>query len=129
MSALVIDTSIWVEYFRGQSLPLIDQALQDGTVALPVLVAAELLSGTHRPAEITALRDFLSCLRPHGTEMSHWYRVGALRATLQRQGLHISTPDAHVAQCALDLHAGLYAHDHIFPHIAKTTGLRLIASS
>lgn len=125
MSAIVIDTSIWVEYFRGAPLPLVDAALQDGTIALPVVVAAELLSGARRTVEAAELRDFLQLLRPHGETIAHWYRVGALRSLLARKGLHVSTPDAHVAQCALDLHAPLYARDAMFPKIAEVTPLKL----
>lgn len=125
VSAIVIDTSVWVEYFRGVELPLVDQALQDGTVLLPVVVAAELLSGTHRTVEAAELRDFLECLRPHGLDITHWYRVGALRSILARKGVQVSTPDAHIAQCALDLRALLYTHDRIFSHIARLTALRL----
>lgn len=125
MSALVIDTSIWVEYFRGTPHPLVDNALQDGAVVLPMVVAAELLSGVRQTVEAAELRDFLELLRPHGNQMAHWYRVGALRSVLARKGLAISTPDAHVAQCALDLQVPLYANNAVFPKIAKWTALKL----
>lgn len=128
MSAIVIDTSIWVDYFRGEHFPIVDSALQDGLVVLPAIVAAELLSGARRTVEAAELRDFLQLLRHHGLEINHWYRVGALRATLARKGLNISTPDAHVAQCALDLNIPLYARDDIFPRIARHAALTLVES-
>lgn len=126
VSALVVDTSIWIAYFRGEELPLVDRALKDGVVILPAVVAAELMSGVRRTAKAAELRDFLNCLRWHGLDPEHWIRVGILRAQLGKKGLSISTPDAHVAQCALDLHASLYALDHCFPLMAKQTALQLV---
>ena len=55
----------------------------------------------------------------------HWIAVGDLRATLARRGLTVSTPDAHVAQCALDRDALLISHDAIFTRIAPVAALRL----
>ena len=34
MSALIVDTSVWVSFFRGQSLARLEQALSDGDVVL-----------------------------------------------------------------------------------------------
>ena len=38
----------------------------------------------------------------------------------------ISTPDAHVAQCALDRDAPLLSRDRAFSRIAQHTALRLV---
>lgn len=46
-------------------------------------------------------------------------RVGRLRAQLFLKGISVSTPDAHVAQCALDVNADLLSEDHVFSAIAK----------
>jgi predicted nucleic acid-binding protein len=50
-----------------------------------------------------------------------------LRARLLRAGLSVSTPDAHVAQCAIDCDGMLWSRDEIFDSIAKHTELRLFA--
>jgi predicted nucleic acid-binding protein len=55
----------------------------------------------------------------------HCIRVGELRRHCREQGLSVSTPDAHVAQCALDADALLLARDRVFSEIARRTGLRL----
>lgn len=56
-------------------------------------------------------------------------RVGELRAGLLVHGLQVSTPDAHVAQCALDLDAELLTEDAVFRRVAKYTALHLHADS
>jgi predicted nucleic acid-binding protein len=125
VSALVVDTSIWIDAFRGRELPDLESALSGGTVLLSPLVAAELLSaplGNRRRAE---LLDFLSDLPLAETSFEHWARVGLLRSRLRRVGLSVSTPDAHVAQCAIDVQGSLWSRDRVFERIAKAWPLRL----
>ncbi len=60
------------------------------------------------------------------TDLNHGFRVGLLQSRLQSVGLSISTPDAHIAQCALDLEADLLAEDTIFFKVAKNIGLKVV---
>lgn len=125
MSALVIDTSSWVSYFAGRSRGLIDEALAGGRVVLPPIVVAELTSGTLKKAERRALCELLEDLPLCETPLAHWFSVGALRADLRARGLSVSTPDAHVAQCALDLDAALLTEDRVFRLISNKCALKL----
>lgn len=126
MSALVVDTSVWVEFFRGQSLPDLDLALREGLVLLAPIVAAELLSAPLSPARRADLESLLGDLPLHPTPLGHWARVGALRSRLAQKGVTVSTPDAHVAQCALDVEGRLWSRDRVFVKIAAVTPLRLV---
>jgi len=125
VSAVVVDTSVWVDYFRGQEIPLLDEALKRGAVMIPPVVVAELVSGAHRPQERVALIDFLGELPLCPDDRNHWLRVGELRRRCREQGCSTSTPDAHVAQCALDAEALLFSRDRIFKAIARHCDLRL----
>jgi predicted nucleic acid-binding protein len=125
---LVVDTSIWVEFFRGSPLPELEDALHAGLVLLSPIVAAELLSAPLGVRERRKLTAFLGDLPLHDTPLAHWERVGSLRAALARKGLAVSTPDAHVGQCALDVGAPLWSRDGVFKRIAAQTSLRLFVS-
>lgn len=125
MSAVVVDTSVWVDYFRGREIPLLDEALKRGAVMIPPVVIAELVSGAHRQRERAALIDFLGELPLCPDDRGHWLRVGELRRHCHKRGCSTSTPDAHVAQCALDADALLFSLDHIFEVIACHSNLRL----
>ena len=59
------------------------------------------------------------------TETEHWIRVGDLRRRLAGRGVSVSTPDAHVAQCALEREALLLTRDSVFLRIAQTSELRV----
>jgi predicted nucleic acid-binding protein len=125
VSALVVDTSSWISYFAGRGSGLIDEALTEGRVVLPAVVAAELLSGSLRARERARLEDFLSDLEVCPHDLSHWFRVGKFREELRRTGLSVSTPDAHVAQCALECDGLLLTEDSVFAKIARVKRLRL----
>jgi tRNA(fMet)-specific endonuclease VapC len=122
---MVADTSEWIEYFAGRAAPLLDHALAAGLVVVPPIVVAELLSGVRNPADREPLSDLLRDLAMPVADFDHWARVGALRASLLAQGITVSTPDAHVAQCALDRDAPLLTRDAVFARVASVTALRL----
>lgn len=128
MSAIIVDTSVWINYFRAKKIATqesIDLALREGRVHVPPVVVAELLSSPMRAAERSELRLFLHELAWCDCDLDHWARVGSLRASLLIQGFSISTPDAHIAQCAIDLNGLLHSDDAIFKKIAAKAGLKL----
>lgn len=129
MSALVIDTSSWIAYFAGKPLPLVKEGLAEGRVYLPPVVAVELTSGQLPEKKRQALVELLEDLPLCTTDLDHWLRVGSLRSHLRQKGLSVSTPDAHVAQCVLDLHGILMSEDRIFQKISTLVpALRLTSS-
>jgi predicted nucleic acid-binding protein len=125
VSALVVDTSSWIAWLAGGGSSLVDEALEEGRLHLPVIVAAELLSGRLDASERAELQDMLSDLPAVGTDPEHWFRVGKLRAELRAKGLSVSTPDAHVAQCAIDTGGVLLSEDRVFEKIARVLPLRV----
>jgi len=125
VSGVIADTSTWINFFAGRPAPALEEALLEGAVVLPPLVVAELVSGARRPRERAALRRLLEQLPVHETPLEHWIRVGELRRRLKDRGIPVSTPDAHVAQCALDREALLLSRDAVFARIARVCPLRL----
>jgi predicted nucleic acid-binding protein len=126
VNVLVVDTSAWISYFKGKSCPDLDLALKESRVYLPSIVIAELLSARLKSVERKDLSNFLIELPLCDHSFEHWARVGELRANLAAKGLHVSTPDAHVAQSTLDLEGYLLTEDSIFKKIGKSTRLRVL---
>ena len=127
--SVVVDTSVWIDYFRAGRAIDIDRLLADGLVILAPVVAAEILSAPLTRAERRDLTALLSSLPLHDTPLSHWVSVGELRARLAKSGLAVSTPDAHVAQCALDVDALLWSRDAVFSRISERSPLRLFEAA
>jgi predicted nucleic acid-binding protein len=94
-------------------------------MVLAPLVIAELLSGELTPRLRGLVSELLQEYPLADTPLSHWMDIGELRRKLATKGLNVTLPDAHVAQCALDLDATLLTRDEIFAQIAKHTALRL----
>ena len=132
MNVVVVDTSSWISYFAvkgneaGADQKTLDEALQEGRVYLSPVVAAELMSGHLSKAKQEELANFLRDLPLCEANVEHWLRVGTLRSRLARKGLSVSTPDAHVAQCAIDLDGYLLSEDKIFQRLVRPCGLRLL---
>jgi len=122
---VVVDTSVWLDFFGGRPAPGLEEVLQQGLGVVPPLVAAELISGARRPRDRAAIATLLQELTLHETPLDHWVRVGDLRQALSQKGLAVSTPDAHIAQCALDRQALLLTRDGLFARIARFCPLRL----
>ena len=125
-SELIVDASSWIDFFHGLDLPPLEAALERGTVVLPPVVVSELVSGARTPRDLALLTELLIDLPVHPTPLEHWIRVGELRKFLRDRRLSVSTPDAHVAQCALDRGAWLLSGDRVFPSIATFVPLQLI---
>lgn len=126
MKELVVDTSVWIEAFKGKTVPLLEEGLKGGRVTLPPIVLAELLSGIRNKREEKSLTNFLSYIPLHPVGRSHWKKVGLLRAHLQSKGLSTSIPDCHIVQCCLEMEGSLLTYDKIFLKIASLVRLNVI---
>jgi predicted nucleic acid-binding protein len=124
VSGLVADTSVWIDFLAGRPAPELEAGLAQGAVVLPPVVVAELISGARRASQRAALLELVEDLPVHETTKAHWIRVGDLRRRMAEKGVAVSTPDAHVAECAIERDAVLLSRDRVFVDIAKVTSLR-----
>lgn len=127
MSVLIVDTSSWIEYFRGEgNYEILENSLADGTLYLPLPVAGELLSGRLTKKRRLDLEKFLYELPLIGTELSDWKKAGALRANLAEKGLACSMIDTFIASCVIEHNGFLMSKDKIFYKIKKLVKLNLV---
>jgi predicted nucleic acid-binding protein len=125
VAGVVVDTSVWIEFFAGSGTAAVAEALEHGAVILPPIVVAELISGATSQLQRETIGELLQDAPVHDTPLEHWLRVGDLRRKLAQKGIAVTIPDAHVAQCALDRDAILLTFDAVFRAIAKHSALRL----
>ena len=123
--AVIVDSSIWIAYLSGAAFPQIELAATNASLVISPLVVAEILSGDLGPDARLTFGELLQDFPIHRTPLSHWMAVGELRRMLRARGINATIPDAHVAQCALDLDATLLSGDAVFLHIARHTPLRV----
>ncbi len=128
---VLVDSSIWIDYYRPQGASNLKRQLQatlaQGSVATIGLIAVEVLQGAPNPEVLHHLReDFLGL---HWLELNQtvWLEAAALGAQLRRRGLSLPATDVVIAAAALHYRCRLWHHDADFTRIARHTTLPLFA--
>lgn len=124
--AVIVDSAALIDFITGRPAGKVIDALSAETVVLSPLVIAEVLSGDNTPVQLQQIGELLQDFPVHPTPLEHWMNVGNLRRLLRAKGVNVTIPDAHVAQCAIDLNAALLTRDDIFHRIAEHTPLHLV---
>ncbi len=123
---VLVDSSVWVDYFRGgrASDPL-DGLIREGWIATNELILAELL-----PALILRKQEALARLLrelPRLPMAIDWIRLVADQVTCLRHGINrLGLPDLLIAQNAMQHDAALLSLDKHFRMMAKHLPLRVI---
>ncbi len=119
MSDILVDTSAWVAFFRGDAAAIrrVDPLLAEGRVAITGPVFAEVLSGARRPADFDLLNRLLRGLDRLSEPEALWDRVAEHRFALARRGYQASLVDLTIALAALDSGHTLLTRDRDFRRI------------
>jgi predicted nucleic acid-binding protein len=125
VAPVIVDSSTLIDSLLGRRVPPVEDAMAAAALVLAPLVIAEVLSGQLTLDQREVVGNLLQDYPLADTPLQHGMNVGSLRRTLRARGLNVTLPDAHVAQCALDLDATLLTHDEVFRQIAQHTPLRL----
>ena len=122
---VIVDTSVWVLYFRvpqsadGEE---VERLITADEVAMVGVVYAELVQGARDKDELRVLGDRLEALPYLEAKKGTWRSAGQILLSLRRQGRTISVPDALIASLALEGGHQLYTLDE---HFQRVPGLRL----
>jgi predicted nucleic acid-binding protein len=117
----LIDTSAWIEFFRGtgQAAQQVDTALAEGEAAWCGPIATELrrgfVSAKERAKVLRLLEGCHWLAQPEGL----WEEAGDLGYVLRRKGLTVKTFDLLIATYALSHGTALLAVDGDFKAIEK----------
>ena len=128
---IVVDTSVWIEFFKGTGSSF-DQHLAelirvDAPIALTEVIYCEVLQGIRDDAVHARVREILQAfpvLLLDGLRSAD--RAVALYRACRRRGFTIrSTVDCLIAAVCLDAGAELFQHDRDFDVLAKVADLKL----
>lgn len=124
---VLADTSIWVEYLRGDRAEL-DALLDDGSVVVCGPVLAELLKGTE-PTERSELWGSIGTLPWADLDRLGWRIVGEAAGDLRRLGVSVPLTDVAIAAAAIRADAALWTRDLDFDRVRMVLpGLQLYGS-
>jgi len=128
-SDVLVDTSIWIEYFnrpdskQGGSLHTL---LKNGRVIVAGLVLTELLRGARVEKEFRLITESMTALPFLETTLTTWIEAGRIGYSLRRKGLTIPTTDLIIASLALDNNCLVFTLD---PHFDKIPHIKLYKES
>lgn len=119
-SPVLIDTSAWIDFFRGKQNPVTDAvqlALQLGLARLCGPVKAELLQGVKTKKEKQQLGIMFDAVENLDTHEPDWEAAGSNLLTLRESGITLPLTDALIAVIAIRHKAQVLTLDHHFSHL------------
>lgn len=126
---ILIDTSVWIDFYRGKNSPAAEDAARYIAADLAVLAAPvylELLRGTKTIRERRLLENDRRVLKFTAPADSTWEHAGILGVALSGRGITIPTLDLLIAQIAIEHDFAVLTMDEHFPLIAARSKLILI---
>ena len=122
---VLVDTSIWIEYFNkpdsraGESL---ENLLKESRVFCAGVVLTELLQGAKIEREFKLILESVTALPFLETKLTNWIDAGRISFSLRKKGITIPVTDIILASLALESHCLIFTLD---PHFKKIPGIKL----
>ena len=125
MSRILVDSSIWIEFFRRPDSPsslVLDQLLAHRLVCTTGLIKAEVVPGARSPKDFHRLRSLFDALPLARERDGFWSHLVRFRRRLETKGvMGISTPDLIVATVSIQNRKIVFTADEDFtrmiPHV------------
>lgn len=118
MPNVLVDTSVWIDFFRhGESAASLqlDNLLEERQVVLCGIVELELLQGA-RAADKSTLTELLSGLPYLEASREDFQKAGELLGTLRSKGFQIPATDGLIAALCLRHNLSILTLDRHFNH-------------
>jgi predicted nucleic acid-binding protein len=130
LSDVLVDTSVWLEFFRIKGAPYgqtLDRLLEEERVCTTNLIKAEIIPGARTPKQFHELKDYFDAL-PLVTEPSSlWDDIIETQFHLKRKGINgISIPDLIIAVVTTANQKTLFSKDSDFKLIQRVLPIQLL---
>lgn len=126
---VLIDTSVWIDYFREKNKALhsqVDEIIDFYEVCVPRIVLAELIQGAKTDKEIAVIEEFLKAFTIIDQSEDTWIAAGKLSSTMKRKGTTVNLVDCYIAILANENKCAMLTLDEHFKNIAKFTRIDLM---
>jgi predicted nucleic acid-binding protein len=126
---IIVDTSVWIEYFRNQSaglVGLVEKIAKSGEICVPRVVLAELIQGAKSEKEISVIEQFMEAFTIVDQTDQTWLKAGRLSYELKRKGKNINLADCYIAVLAQENDCAVLTLDRHFKDIRQHTRLPLV---
>jgi hypothetical protein len=129
---ILVDTSVWIEYFRGRSAGLADYVghiAKHKEICVPKIVLAELLQGAKSEKELTVIAKFMDAFTILDQTDNTWLDAGKLSYDLKKKGSNVSLTDCYITVIAQENGCAVLTLDRHFKEISRHNGLELIEAA
>ena len=130
MNRVIVDTSVWTEFFRPKGdaklREEVKRLIAEAGILLPGIIKAEILRGTKSRKEYKMLDDLLNGLAYLPVEENFWSRLARFSFDLVREGVAVPLVDTYIALLAIENNASLLHRDQHFDLIAQKTNLQIL---
>ena len=125
---ILIDTSVWLEYFKNKSSEIsekVEKIPTEREVCIPKIVLAELIQGAKSEREISVIEDFLDAFTIIDQKEDTWINAGRLSYNLKKKGKTVHLADCYFAVMAQEYKCLIFTLDEYFKEIQKVTNISL----
>ena len=121
---ILVDTTIWIEFFRGRSRvgDRLETLLMDNFVCTCGMVMFEVLQGIKSEGEKSKILTLLAGLPYVEMTKALWQRAAVLSASLKKSGVSLPLSDIFIATIAIENDLPVFTLDN---HFAQIPNLKL----
>lgn len=119
---VLIDTSVWIDYFKnrdGRLAERVDEVLTFSDVYVPKVVIAELIQGAKSEKEISVIEEFIEAFNIIDQTEDTWLNVGRLSFSMKRKGITANIIDCYIAVIASENNCKIFSLDEHFKDIKR----------
>jgi len=124
---ILLDTSIWIDYFRKKD-PIYDRVeglIEEDQVAIIRFITAELLQGAKSAREFNTLKGSVEIFHLLEETPDSWTEAARLAYELRQTGKTVGLADCYITVLALQHNVLLWSLDHHFQLIRTKRPIKL----
>ncbi len=128
---VLVDTTVWIDFFGGRPLPHVD-ALQeliqdDADLCVCGVILAEVLQGIQADADFRKTKEYFESLIFIPMGRKTYEQSAELYRSLRKRGVTVRKPiDCMIASVAIEHDLSLLHNDQDFSHIARHSKLKIV---
>ncbi|MBE0414922.1 MAG: PIN domain-containing protein [Dehalococcoidia bacterium] len=125
---VLVDTSIWISYFRGEEEvhKKVNELIDSGMVRCLKLIIAELIQGAKTEEGVNVMKDLADVFPLLAEGPESWENAGILSFQLRKAGKNIGLSDCYIATVAKENDAMIYTLDRHFVEIQRHFDITLL---
>jgi hypothetical protein len=127
---MIVDTSVWIDYFRdvrNSKTDLVDELLRKDSLFITPTILQEVLQGVHKDGQFDPIkRGLMACGMLQNNPVEAATEAALLYRYLRQKGITIRKPnDCLIAHYAIFYDIPILHNDVDFEQIARFTALRI----